>query len=79
MPPNDLAATLKEQRGVQIFKKEGGVFDHINNEWKEVQNSFKSPCSSSMGEAQILNKRFGDLSRLWNRFEKLMEESKLRK
>lgn len=80
MTPDDLAAIIKEQRGVKIPKMEGGVFDHINQEWKQVRDSFKNafhgPWSGNLEEARILNERFGDLSRLWDRFEKLIERTK---
>ncbi len=80
MTPDDLAAIIKEQRGIKIPKIEGGAFDHINNEWRQVQDSFKKsfngPWSGTLEEAQILSTKFGDLSRLWDRFEKLIERAK---
>jgi len=80
MTPDDLAAIMKEQRGVKIPKIKGRVYDHINNEWQQAQRSFEKalhgPWSGNSAEAQILNERFGELSRLWDRFEKLMEKAK---
>lgn len=80
MTPDDLAAIVKEQRGLKIPKIEGGSFDHLNNEWRQVQDSFKNafngPWSGNIEEARILNERFGDVSRLWDRFETLIERAK---
>jgi len=80
MTPDDLAAIMKEERGIRIPKAEGGTFDHIGNEWKQVQESFENalngPWLGNLEEAKILNTRFGELSRLWDRFEKLIERAK---
>ncbi len=80
MTPDDLAAIFKEQRGFSVPKLEGGSFSHFENEWKQVEktfrNSFKGPWSGNLQESQLLNLRFGETSRLWDRFEKLMEQAK---
>ncbi len=80
MTPNDLAGIIKENRGVYVPKIEGGTFNHLENELLEVENSFKNafkgPWAGSLEEARILNERFGELSRLWDRFGKLVERAK---
>lgn len=79
MTPDDLVGIMREQRGIKTPKIEGGVFDHAG-EWEQVRSSFKKtfngPLSGSSEEAQFLSERFGDLNRLWETFEGLIEESK---
>lgn len=79
MTPDDLAGIMKEKRGIKIPKTGGGIFDHIG-EWEQVRSSFKKtfngPLSGSLEEVQFLSERFGDLNRLWDMFEGLIEESK---
>ena len=71
---------MKEQRGIKISKIKGGVYDHINGEWRDARNSFQNAFNGSrvksIQEEQIVNERFGDISRLWDRFDKLIERAK---
>ena len=80
MTPDDFAAILKEQRGVEIPKPNGGIYDHLNREWFDAKQSFRNalegPWSGSLEEAAVLNEQFGNISRLWTRFEKLIERAK---
>ncbi|HEV2524691.1 MAG TPA: hypothetical protein VGU44_06125, partial [Gammaproteobacteria bacterium] len=80
MTPDDLAAIMKEQRGVKIFKEEGSIFDHFGNEWKQAQKSFKNafngPKPKSLIEEQIVNERFGDISRMWTTYREMIERAK---
>ena len=80
MTPDDFAAILKEQRGVEIPKPNGGKYQHLESEWEAVQQSFQNalegPWVGSLEEATVLNEQFGNISRLWTRFEKLIERAK---
>lgn len=80
MTPDDFSAILKEQRGVQISTSSSGKYQHLNEEWKDVQLSFrnvlKGPWNGGLEEAAVLNEQFSNISRLWNRFEKLIERAK---
>ena len=78
MTPDDLAAVIKEKRGVEIAKKEGGYFNHLKEYWQasknlkarmaDIQDLLKKfPAESE--EGMILREKLGDLSRLLDLYE----------
>ena len=80
MTPDDLAAILKEKRGVTISKKSGEQFDHFFDEWGDVKNSMRNTIKEAKNltkeELLILGGKIGEISLMWDRFEKLMEKVK---
>ena len=40
------------------------------------RNALEGPWNGSLEEAAVLNEQFGNISRLWTRFDKLMEKAK---
>jgi hypothetical protein len=41
MTPDDLAALMKERRGVDILKEDGTPFKHLAKEWPDAEQSIK--------------------------------------
>ena len=78
MTPDDLAAVIKEKRGVKIKKAEHAYFDHIT-EYNQASSNIKTritaiqdllkrfPAESE--EGMILREKLGDLSRLLDLYE----------
>ncbi|HNH47799.1 MAG TPA: polymorphic toxin type 28 domain-containing protein, partial [Myxococcota bacterium] len=78
MTPDDLAAVIKEKRGVEIAKKEGGYFDHHKEYWQASKNlkariaaiqDFLKKFPAESEEGMILREKLGDLSRLLDLYE----------
>jgi len=80
MTPDDLAAILKEKRGVIISKQNGHLFDHFNMEWrgvkKSMENAIKETQNLTEAEKLVVGNKIGEISLMWDRFEKLMEKVK---
>ena len=80
MTPDDLAAILKEKRGVNIFKQNGHLFEHFNMEWrgakKSMENAIKEARNLTEADNFVLGNKIGEISIMWDRYEKLMEQAK---
>ena len=84
MTPDDLAAVVKEGRGVSIDKADGTPFQH-GREYEGARNSivntmekikarlkgFTDHGGAQPGEVEALTEKYGDLSRLLDQYEQI--------
>jgi Domain of unknown function (DUF4157)/Bacterial toxin 28 len=83
MTPDDLAAVIKENRGVKITDSNGKVYDHLM-EAKQARNSIKNTIikiqerlqtldsgGAEPGEREALQAKMSDLSKLLDSYERL--------
>jgi hypothetical protein len=86
MTPDDLAAVIKERRGVKIVDNTGQPYDHVKeatgamnsvrNRIKELQDHLRAVDQGSATvtghERTLLQDKLGDLSRLLDHYESLI-------
>lgn len=83
MTPGDLAALLKEKRGVEIHGRDGKIFKH-DNEWVDAKTSMENAVEAikkalgdnrtSPEQATLLQERVSQISKMWDKYEKLLEK-----
>jgi hypothetical protein len=64
MTPDDLAAVLKEIRGVEISKTDGGVYQHYRDEWPSANRAVKNSIGEFDHQRQTWSGIRGRLERL---------------
>lgn len=83
MSPDDLAAVLKEKRGVPILKPDGTPYKHAASEWPNARNSVQKGIRTirrrlddlatagqgGTAEAASLRAKLGDLSRVLDQYK----------
>jgi hypothetical protein len=84
MTPDDLAAVVKEGRGVEILKEDGTPYQH-GLEYEGARNSVINAMekikarletlnergNAKPGEVEVLNEKLGDLSKLLDHYERV--------
>ena len=80
MQPKDIAAILKENRGVKIYRPDGAIYKHIT-EWRNARKSLKNILNGrywvcTEQEYEILSNRISETSDVWDTYVKLIGEKR---